>query len=173
MAHSLSVLTARHEVSSFTCGNADLDTYLRATAGQHQAKKLARTYVLTDEAAPDVIIGYFTLAIRPMTPKGEMPAALVKKLPSRVPGYTLARLAVAEQYQRLGHGETMLMAAMDKAKAAAEGVGGYALFVDAKDGGAARFYEKYGFVAFPSNPLILALPIARIPDRRDGRRHTP
>jgi hypothetical protein len=34
--------------------------------------------------------------------------------------------------------------------------------VDAKDITAANFYIHYGFIPFPSNPLLLFLPIATI-----------
>ena len=163
MALSLSALEAAHEVKKFACGKAELDAYLQNTAGQHQSKKIAKTYVLTDDEAQGVVLGYFTMAIRPMTPRGDMPVSMVKKLPTNVPGFTLARLAVAKEQKGRRLGEMMLMAAMAKAKAAAEEVGGFALFVDAKDSDAASFYQKYGFIPFPSNPLILAIPIVSLP----------
>jgi GNAT superfamily N-acetyltransferase len=165
MAHLVSLLeAATHDVGRFTCGTAELDKYLQTTAGQHQAKKIARTYVLTEHLTPTTILGFFTLAIRPMTAKGSMPANMARKLPARVPGYTLARLAVAQACQGQGYGELLLMAAMRIAKAAAERVGGFALFVDAKDAKAARFYQKFGFTPFPSNPLTLVIPVSSIPD---------
>lgn len=99
-----------------------------------------------------------------MTSKDEMPVSMVKRLPSNVPGYTLARLAISKAHQGQGFGEKLLVEAMAKAKAAAKEVGGFALFVDAKDEDAAAFYKKYGFTPFPSNPLILVIPIASIPD---------
>jgi ribosomal protein S18 acetylase RimI-like enzyme len=163
MGHSISALKAVHEVNRFSCGKPELDTYLQATARQHQNKNISRTYVLTDDEGPTLIIGFYTLAIRPMTPKGDMPPHLVKRLPNTVPGFTVARLAVSEMHKGQGHGEILLMAAMTKAQAVAEKVGGFALFVDAKDREASSFYQKYGFTPFPSDPLILAIPIAHIP----------
>jgi GNAT superfamily N-acetyltransferase len=164
MAHSVSALEAEHEVNRFSCGKPELDTYLQATARQHQSKNISKTYVLTDDEDPTFIIGFFTMAIRPMTPKGDMPPSLVKRLPDTIPGFTLARLAISETQKGKGHGATLLMAAMAKAKAVADEVGGFALFVDAKDGEASSFYQKYGFTPFPSDPLILVIPITHIPE---------
>lgn len=163
MAHSISALEAAHEVNRFSCGKPELDTYLQATAMQHQRKNISKTYVLTDDEDPTLIIGFYTMAIRPMTPKGAMPPHLVKRLPNTVPGFTVARLAVSEIYKGQGHGKILLIAAMAKAKAVADEVGGFALFVDAKDGEASSFYQKYGFTPFPSDPLILVIPITHIP----------
>lgn len=163
MAHSISALEAAHEVNRFSCGKPELDVYLQATAKQHQNKNISKTYVLTDDEDPTLIIGFYTMAIRPMVPKEKMPPHMVKRLPNSVPGFTLARLAVSENHKGEGHGKTLLMAAMAKAKAVADEVGGFALFVDAKDGEASSFYQKYGFTPFPSDPLILVLPITHIP----------
>lgn len=163
MTHSVIPLEVGHNVKEFTCGKDELDNYLQTTAKQHQSKDVAKTYVITDEGDPSAIIGFFTMAIRPMTAKDEMPLSMVKRLPSNIPGYTLARLAISKSHQGQGFGEKLLVEAMTKARAAAKEVGGFALFVDAKDEDAAGFYKKYGFTPFPSNPLILVIPIASIP----------
>ena len=43
-----------------------------------------------------------------------------------------------------------------------DGLGAWAVVVDAKDEGAARFYEKFGFQAFEESPFKLFLPIKTI-----------
>lgn len=164
MKHSVIPLEVGHDVNKFTCGNDELDYYLRTTARQHQSKNVAKTYVIAEDSDPDKIIGFVTIAIRSMTAKDEMPAGMVRRLPSNVPGYTLARLAISTSHQGQGFGERLLVEAMTKARAAAREVGGFALFVDAKDEDAAAFYKKYGFTPLPSNPLILVIPISSIPD---------
>lgn len=42
-------------------------------------------------------------------------------------------------------------------------IAAYALFVDAKDETAARFYRHHGFIAMESNALTLFLPLASAP----------
>jgi ribosomal protein S18 acetylase RimI-like enzyme len=165
MVYSITELKkAIHDVKRFNCGTPALNLWLQSTAGQHQKNGISKTYVLTADEAPALIVGYFTLALRKMTPKEAIPDSMAKKLPTHVPGYTLARLGVAQEFQRQGFGETLLMDAMQKVRAAAMLVSGYAMFVDAKDEPAADFYRKFGFTAFPSDPLILVIPIADIPE---------
>lgn len=91
-----------------------------------------------------------------------MPGDLARKLPRRVPGIRLGRLAVDRSAQGRGLGELLLMDAITRAKLVLEHVGVHALFVDAKDGQAADFYRKYGFRSLPSQPLTLVLVIAGI-----------
>lgn len=162
MAHYVTALNQRHDVNNFDCGTPVLNIWLQSIAGQHQKKFLSKTYVLIDDEAPAVIIGYYALSIRSMTPNTELPAAMARKLPREVPGYTLARLAVGLADQQNGYGETLLVNAMERARNAATEVGGYALFVDAKDEKAAAFYRKYGFLPFVSDPLTLCIPMASI-----------
>lgn len=52
---------------------------------------------------------------------------------------------------------------MQRAARVADQIGGYALFVDAKDAAVAGFYQRYGFAALPDTPLTLCLPFADMP----------
>ncbi|UMR30167.1 GNAT family N-acetyltransferase [Massilia sp. MB5] len=124
---------------------------------------LSRTYVLIDEEAPETILGFYTVAIRAMTPISELPATMQRRLPPNVPGFTLGRLAVSREAQGQGWGEYLLAHAMRRIRQAAESVGGAFMFVDAKDAEAAAFYAKYDFTPTPSDQLRLLKPIAEIP----------
>ena len=108
-------------------------------------------------------MGFYTVALRKMVAKEQLAPAIAKKLPRDIPGYTLARLAVRSDLKGQHHGEYLLLHALHRVARAAEEVGGFALFVDAQDAQAANFYQKYGFVAFPDNPLILCLPLGSLP----------
>ncbi|WP_369679823.1 GNAT family N-acetyltransferase [Janthinobacterium sp. PC23-8] len=137
---------------------------MQTTARQHQRHGASRTFVLVDDAEPAEIIGYFALAVRSMTARESIPAPMMKRLPSKVPGFTLARLAIAQRHQGRGFGELLLISAMKRVKSAAAEVGGFALFVDAKAPQGALFYQKYGFTSLPDDPLIMLIPIADIPN---------
>lgn len=163
MAIRVTPLESRHEVNAFDCGNDDLNEFLRATAGQHQRKFISKTYVLADDDAPNEVMGFYTLAVRKMVPKEVLPAEMARKLPREVPGFSLARLAVRSDLKGLHHGEYLLVHAMDRAARVATEIGGYALFVDAKDGASANFYRKYGFIPLPDNPLVLCFPFKHVP----------
>jgi GNAT superfamily N-acetyltransferase len=152
-----------HEVKEFDCGNPTLNEFLQSTAGQHQRKLVSKTYVLVDDEVPTEILGFYTVALRRMIPKEVLPPQMAKRLPREVPGFTLARLAIRNDLKKQGHGEYMLIHAIDRVARVADEVGGVAMFVDAKSEDGAAFYKKYGFVPFPDNPLILCLPFADLP----------
>jgi GNAT superfamily N-acetyltransferase len=75
------------------------------------------------------------------------------------------RLGVQQGEQGKHYGENLLGDAMRRARAAALEVGGWSLFVNAKGDEAAGFYRKYGFISLPSNPLVLFMPFANMPEQ--------
>jgi hypothetical protein len=150
-------------LKSFNCGNPILNIWLQNTAKQHQKKNISRTFVLTQDESPVIILGYYTLAIRGLTITEALPQDMKKSLPLTMPTMTLARLAVSIEEQRKGHGERLLLDALAQVKTASKVIGGSFLFVDAKDIKLAGFYSRYGFVNLPSEPLILVMPINKIP----------
>jgi GNAT superfamily N-acetyltransferase len=163
MAHYITALQASHDVNGFNCGTAALNIWLRETAKQHKKKFLSQTFILVDEQAPATVVAFYALALRALTISDQLPEKIAKKLPKQVPGLSLARLAVAQSEKGRGHGTVMLINAMERARDVAENVGGYALFVDAKDQAAADFYLKYGFTQTRSDPLTLFMPFADMP----------
>ena len=89
-----------------------------------------------------------------------MPDALRKKLPQRIPGIRLGRLAVDMRYQGKGLGELLLVDALTRAQRIHQEAGVVGLFVDAIDERAAGFYRHFGFLSAPDNPLMLVFPVA-------------
>jgi len=156
-------LDRSHEVEGFKCGNESLDDWLKNIARQHQRKNQSATYILAVDQSPTTVVGYYALAIRGLVQREVLPQNMKKALPSNVSAITLARLAVALEEQKKGHGERLLLDAMAKAKIASRLIGGSFLFIDAKNTELATFYARYGFVALPDDPLILCMPIADIP----------
>lgn len=163
MALRVTPLSRVHNLKNFDCGDTELNKYLRETARQHQRKSISKTYVLVHEHAPADVIGFYTLAIRKMIPAQAFPPGWAKGMPSQVPGLTLARLAVHHTEKKHGYGTFLLFDAMECAAAAAERVGGYALFVDAKDMQVAAFYRKFGYIPFEDDPLTLFMPFSTMP----------
>ncbi|MBU0500234.1 MAG: GNAT family N-acetyltransferase [Gammaproteobacteria bacterium] len=86
-----------------------------------------------------------------------LPDAWRKKLPSRIPGVRLGRLAVDRQYQDKGLGELLLVDALTRARRIYTEADGIGLFVDALDEQAAGYYRRFGFQSAPDNPLVLLL----------------
>ena len=81
-----------------------------------------------------------------------------------VPVFRLGRLAVDLSVQGQGLGGELLLAAGERALAVAAEVGGTALAIDAKDGNAARWYERFGALPLLDEPLKLVLPLVVIAD---------
>lgn len=151
-----------HKTKEFDCGTQELNHWLQNIASQHQKNGISKTFVLLEAGQNEKIAGFFAMAMRGLVPKEDLPEEMRKKLPQKVPGFTLARLAVSIEQQGHGVGAYLMLEAMERAQRAAKSVGGYALFVDAKDG-AASFYEKFGFRPLPSDANTLVLPMASMP----------
>lgn len=159
----LELLSRAHDRAGFDCGSEPLNTYLKQTARQHTERGISRTFVLVEETVgePKAIAGYFTLNICQLRAE-QLPSEIAHRLPREVAGVKLGRLAVAKQQQRQGLGKVLLIAAMKKFIEVFESVGGIGLFVDAKDDDAKAYYERFGFVSLPDNPLLLFLPLQTI-----------
>ena len=155
-------MTGRHDRSAFESASAPLDDWLRRTAQQHQRRGISKTFVAISDDEPTRILGYYALTACEVLTE-ELPADIAKKLPRKIPGIRLGRLAVDRTVQGQGLGEHLLMDALDRSRRVLEHIGIHALFVDAKDERAASFYLKYGFRPFPQDSLTLVLPLAGLP----------
>lgn len=151
-------LTGSHDRQGFDCGRQELNDWLRQVARQHQDKRLSKTFVAIREDAPDRILGYYALTLAELENR-HLPQAWRKKLPRRIPGVRLGRLAVDQHYQGKGLGELLLVDALTRARRVYAEAGGIGLFVDAIDEQGAGFYRRFGFEACPDNPLLLFLPV--------------
>lgn len=159
---SIQPFTGRHDRSAFESGSAQLDAWLRQTAQQHQRRGISKTFVAVADDAPSRILGFYALTACEVLTE-ELPPDLAKKLPRKIPGIRLGRLAVDRSMQGQGLGELLLADAIQRAGRVLEHLGVHALFVDAKDEQAAAFYRKYSFRPLPSDPLRLVLPLAGLP----------
>ncbi|MGZ8916332.1 MAG: GNAT family N-acetyltransferase [Methylobacter sp.] len=152
-------LTGNHNRQSFDCGRAELNNWLRQVARQHQDKGLSKTFIAVQDEEPACICGFYALTLAEID-RRLLPDAYQKKLPQRIPGVRLGRLAVDLRYQKKGLGELLLVDVISRARRIHQDVGVVGLFVDAIDELAAGFYRHYGFLNMPDNPLLLVYPIA-------------
>lgn len=159
------LLSRKHDREHFDCGSKPLNAYFRQTARQHIERGISRTFVLVEHGAtsPKPVLGYFTLNLCQLKAE-RLPTELANRLPREVAGIKLGRLAVSHERQRQGLGRILLVAAMQKVLDVFQSAGGIGLFVDAKDETAKRYYERFGFVALPDNPMLLFLPLQVIHD---------
>lgn len=149
-------LAGNHNRQGFDCGRPELNDWLLQVARQHQDKGLSKTFVATLDGGSDFICGYYALTLAELENR-HLPQAWRKKLPRRIPGVRLGRLAIDRRYQGKGLGELLLVDAINRAQRIYTEAGGIGLFVDALDERAAGYYQRLGFEASPDNPLLLFL----------------
>ena len=124
-------------------------------------------YVLTADADPSTIIGYYTLSNLSVELTG-LPSKLRKSLPKypRIPATLIGRLAVSSEHTRQGFGEHLLLDALKRAYDARRVIGSALVVVDVKDEPATSFYTQYDFQRTKSDPMrlyILMGTIAKLP----------
>nr|WP_294512052.1 GNAT family N-acetyltransferase [uncultured Rhodopila sp.] len=143
-----------HAVDGFTCGSEELDRFLTRYALTAQQANASQTYLGLHDAET---IGFYSLVVGEVA-YGDAPERLTKGLARHpVPIMLLARLGVSVAWQGRGIGAGLLKDAMGRTLQAAD-IGGIRAFaVHAKDDPARRFYEHFGFVASPVDPLHLFL----------------
>lgn len=141
-----------HPVEGFTCGRPELDQFLIRYALGNQQANAPQTYL--GLAGPEVA-GFYTLVVGQVA-RADAPERVTKGLARYpVPIMLLARLAVARSWQGRGLGAGLLKDAMQRTVQAAE-IGGIRAFVThAKNEAARHFYEHFGLVPSPTDPLHL------------------
>jgi len=137
----------RHRRDTFACGVDELDYYLKKHAQQHAEKNISKTFVLTDEKNPGIILGYYTLAPCNII-LDDLSVKDVKSIKGQrqLFGVKLGRLAISSKCQGKGLGKKLMHHAMLHAVAASNEIGLTAFFVDAKSDRLVKFYEKFGFM---------------------------
>jgi GNAT superfamily N-acetyltransferase len=148
-------LSSVHNVSGFDSGEPALDDWLRRRAVQNEASGASRTYVV---CVGRKVVGYYTLAAGAVA-HAEAPGRLRRNMPDAVPVMVLGRLAVDRTIHGQGVGTGLLRDAVLRTVQAAEIVGIRAILVHAISEAARRFYEKYGFVASPLDPLTVMITV--------------
>jgi GNAT superfamily N-acetyltransferase len=71
-------------------------------------------------------------------------------------------LAVAKHNQRQGYGTFMMVSAIERILTVSKNLGIIGFLLDAKNEGAKQYYEQFGFIPLPDNPIELFLPIATL-----------
>ena len=156
-------LGANHDRAAFSCEHERLNTYLKQQAGQDVRKRVAAVYVLTPDGK--TIAGYYTLSQYTID-AGELPEELARRLRvpkyERLPATLLGRLARSEGFRGAGLGEILLMGALKKSLEHSRNIASLAVVVDAKDGRAAEFYRRYGFIDLADHPGRFFIPMKTV-----------
>lgn len=150
----LEKLATAHNVNAFDCGSQELNRFLQKFAFANQQANTSQTYVALYEGA---IVGYYSLAVGSVI-YTEAPLRVIKGLAKHpVPVMILARLAVAQQWQKQGIGRGLLKDALRRTAQAADIAGIRALLVHAKNEQARSWYEQFDFEPSHTDELHLFL----------------
>lgn len=161
-------LSRSHNRKAFDCGEPALNEFLARYARQSHESGGAKTFVVVDPAAPQKILGFYSLSFGALA-YARLPALLTRGLGRyEVPVFRLGRLAVAREWQGQGMGGALLIAAGRRCIAVAQEVGGVALLIDAKSDRAAQWYEGFGALRLEDAPLSLVLPLTTIAQAIEG-----
>lgn len=148
--------------SAFDCGEPALNEFLQRQARRSHELGGAKTFVAVSGEDRTKVLGYYSLC--PASIEYARTPETIRRGLARydVPGFRLARLAVALDRQGQGLGGQLLLAAGRRCLKAAAEVGGVALLIDAKNDRAAAWYETYGAIRLADTPLTLMLSLSTI-----------
>ena len=137
------------DVSGFSSGNNDNDTWLKERAHCAMRDGTARVYVLP--LATGEICGFCALSTHAVARVGMLAGSLRRNAPNPIPCTLLGQLAVDERHQGKSAGARLLQDALRRATAASRIVASRALVVDPADEHAEGFYAHFGFQRLASD----------------------
>lgn len=149
-------LSPSHDLSQFQCGEPALDDWVRKRGLQNEESGASRTYVVCTGGR---VVAYYALAVGAVA-HVDAPGRVRRNMPDPVPVMVIGRLAIDQSMQGQGIGPAVLRDAILRTLQAAEIAGIRAILVHAISERAKRFYEKWGFVSSPVDPLTLMITVA-------------
>lgn len=140
----------------FDCGNDQLNDYLRDTALLFQRRRFGVTVVMFDKNTPkNKVIGFYTLCPASVQLQSLPEKFLKGPKPNPIPAFLICRLAIDKHFQGKGLGQFIFMHALQKCLDQSFQIGGNIIIIDAKNEKAKSFYERFGYISLPNNPLVL------------------
>lgn len=145
----------KKDLESFSCGNIELDKFLKKYAFDNDFSGYGKTFLLEDD---NKIVGFFTLCSASIRFQ-EFPIQKSTNIPKYpIPCIKIARLGVDKKKQHNGYGKELLKQAFLKILNVSTTIGIKLIVVDAKES-SASFYEKYGFLRLQEDKLTYYLPL--------------
>lgn len=162
MEFIITPLGKHHDRKSFDCGEPSLNQDLHRYASQDVRRRVNRVFVASPPSKPRQVIGYYSLCAGSLA-SNDLPEKSRSRLPKYpVPIVLLGRLAVAKSHQSKGLGSILLTDSLQRVGQASRVMAVYAVVVDALNDRAAEFYQLFGFIPMPSQPLKLFLPMESV-----------
>ncbi len=157
------LLAGEHLLEGFGCGSRALNDWLVRRALKNQPSGTSRTWVVVEIETGRVVAFYASSTASIL--RSSAPKRIGRNQPEEVPAILLARMGVDSRHQGLGLGAALLKHFMLKAIEVARSVGVRVLLIHAKDENAKNFYEHYGFVESPLDPLVMMMLLTDLASR--------
>jgi GNAT superfamily N-acetyltransferase len=142
-------LSAGHDMSQFSSGEVELDTWLRQSAMEVQKKGTGRTFAwVSRDDAQRRIAACYTLAAH-VIEREQLSKKLGRGMSRQLPAVLLGRLALDRSLHGQGLGGAVLAEAISRVVSVSAQLGARYLVVDALHVRAADFYQHYGFTPVP------------------------
>lgn len=149
-------LSTNQDLSQFQCGEPTLDDWLKRRALRNEESGTSRTYVT---CVGNRVVGYYALAVGAVA-HADAPGRVRRNMPDPVPVMVIGRLAIDQTIQGQSMGPALLRDAVLRTIQAADIAGIRAILVHAVSDRAKRFYEKWGFISSPLDPMTLMITMA-------------
>ncbi len=146
MALVSEALGDRHDPTGIASEHPALDAWLALHARGAEARRVPRTFVR--HHGDDIVVGLHALAAHVLV-KNQLPSALGRGSPERIPEALVARLALDRSLQGQGLGSVALAETLGRVAEVTDVVAARFVVVDAIDDNAVRFYEHHGFRRVP------------------------
>lgn len=140
------------DMSSFDCGNNDLNAWFHSNAAHDYETHTCHIYVYIEA---DKVVGFYTLTSYIIQRRTTQPNREGYPSGNNLPATLLGRLAVDQGFQKRGIGKLLIRDAIRNARISNQYVATRFLVVQAKTPQLAQWYERHGFIASPKNPLHL------------------
>jgi GNAT superfamily N-acetyltransferase len=161
MLSAPTLLGEAHDFQLFDSGHDSLDEWLRRRARANQVSGASRTYVVCEG---ERVVGYYCLSSGALAVV-DASGPIRRNMPDPIPMAVLGRLAIDRNWQGKGLGTALLQDAVLRTGQAAHIMGIRGLLVHAISEEAKAFYEHYGFIASPANPMTLVMSLKSGADR--------
>ena len=132
----------RHDRTTFTSGEPELDDWLRRYASQNRRRDTAATWVIAD--AEDRVVAYVSVAMTGVD-RSAAPDALGRHAPDPVPALLIGRLAVDESVAGRGVGTALVAHVLATAVELNERAACRAVVATALHHRARQWWERLGF----------------------------
>ncbi len=161
---------SRHKRDLFESGIDAVDQYFRKTAGKLSKAGNVSFFVMVDTAAPETVIGYYTLNAHAVH-FGALPPKYKRTAPGhgQIPAAFISMMGIDATRQGEGLGALVLADALKRVLRASETVATAVVVLDVLACGNLelmakrfKFYKNFGFQPLQSHPNRLYLSVASI-----------